>query len=64
MFHQVEYQKYLGYRVLLEPKKKKRNINEKVGKMGGNGSKATVLENMIKNFKKGFDGDYVKKAEC
>ena len=32
--------------------------------MGGNGSKATVLENMIKNFKKGFDGDYVKKAEC
>lgn len=45
-------------------KKKKRNINEKVGKMGGNGSKATVLENMIKNFKKGFDGDYVKKAEC
>ena len=25
--------------------------------MGGNGSKATVLENMIKNFKKGFDAD-------
>ena len=31
--------------------------------MGGNGSKATVLETMIKNFKKGFDGDYVKNAE-
>ena len=29
--------------------------------MGGSGSKATVLENMIKNFKKGFDGDYGKK---
>ena len=38
-------------------KKKKGNINKKVGKMGGIGSKATVLENMIKNFKKGFDGD-------
>lgn len=25
--------------------------------MGGIESKATVLENMIKNFKKGFDGD-------
>ena len=50
--------------MLLEPKKKKKgNINEKVGKMGGNGSKATVLETMIKNFKKGFDGDYVKNAE-
>ena len=30
-------------------------------KMGGSGSKATVLENMIKNFKKRFDGDYGKK---
>ena len=29
--------------------------------MGGSGSKATVLENMIKNFKKGFDGDYGRK---
>ena len=31
--------------------------------MGGNKSKtkATVLENMIKNFKKGFDGDYGRK---
>ena len=29
--------------------------------MGGTGSKATVLENMIKNFKKGFDGDYGRK---
>ena len=26
--------------------------------MGGNESKATVLECMIKNFKKGFGGDY------
>ena len=32
-------------------------------KMGGSVSKtkATVLENMIKNFKKGFDGDYGRK---
>ena len=32
-------------------------------KMGGNESKTktTVLENMIKNFKKGFDGDYRRK---
>ena len=31
--------------------------------MGGSVSKtkATVLENMIKNFKKGFDGDYGRK---
>ena len=29
--------------------------------MGGSRSKATVLENMIKNFKKGFDGDYGRK---
>ena len=31
--------------------------------MGGSESKtkATVLENMIKNFKKGFDGDYMRK---
>ena len=29
--------------------------------MGGTGSKATVLENMIKNFKKGVDGDYGRK---
>ena len=29
--------------------------------MGGSESKATVLENMIKNFKKRFDGDYGKK---
>ena len=30
-------------------------------KMGGSRSKATVLENMIKNFKKGSDGDYSRK---
>ena len=32
-------------------------------KMGGSKSKtkATVLENMIKNFRKGFDGDYRRK---
>ena len=29
--------------------------------MGGSGSKATVLENMIKNFKKGFDRVYGTK---
>ena len=32
--------------------------SEKVNKMGGNESKATVLECMIKIFKKGFGGDY------
>ena len=30
-------------------------------KMGGSGSKTAILENMIKNFKKGFIGDYVRK---
>ena len=30
--------------------------------MRGSGSKATVLENMIKNFKKGFDGDCGRPA--
>jgi len=29
--------------------------------MGGSRSKATVLENMIKNFKKGFNGDHRRK---
>ena len=29
--------------------------------MGRSGSKATVLENMIKNFKKRFYGDYERK---
>ena len=31
--------------------------------MGGSGSKATVLENMIKNFKKGLDGDCGRKMK-
>ena len=29
--------------------------------MGGSGSKTAVLENMSKNFKKGFIGDYGRK---
>ena len=32
-------------------------------KMRGSGSKATVLENMIKNFKKGLDGDCGRKMK-
>ena len=38
-------------------KRKSRRL-EKVSKMGGSESKATVLECMIKNFKKGLGGDY------
>ena len=29
--------------------------------MGASGSKATIFESMIKNFKKGFNGDYGRK---
>ena len=32
--------------------------------MGGSGSKATVLENMIKNLKKGLGGDYGVEDEA
>ena len=39
-------------------KRKSRRWPEKVSKMGGSESKATVLECMIKNLKKGFGGDY------
>ena len=39
-------------------KRKSRRRSEKVSKMGGSESKATVLERMIKNVKKGFGGDY------
>ena len=39
-------------------KRKSRRRSEKVSKMGGSESKATVLECMIKNLKKGFGGDY------
>ena len=38
--------------------KRKSRRSEKVSKMGGSESKATVLESMIKNLKKGFGGDY------
>ena len=38
--------------------KRKSRRSKKVNKMGGSESKATVLEYMIKNFKKGFGGDY------
>ena len=38
-------------------KRKDRRRSEKVSKMGGNEYKATVLECMIKNLKKGFGGD-------
>ena len=40
-----------------EKKRKSRRQSEKVSKMGGNESKATVLECVIKTFK-GFGGDY------
>ena len=39
-------------------KRKSRRRSEKVSKMGESESKATVLECMIKNLKKGFGGDY------
>ena len=39
-------------------KRKSRRRSEKVNKMGGSESKATVLECMIKNLKKEFGGDY------
>ena len=38
--------------------KRKRRRSEKVSKMGGSESKATVSECMIKNLKKGLGGDY------
>ena len=38
--------------------KRKSRRSEKVSKMGGSKSKATVLECMIKNSKKGFGVDY------
>ena len=39
-------------------KRKSRRRSEMVSKIGGSESKATVLECMIKNLKKGFGGDY------
>ena len=39
-------------------KSKSRRRFKKVSKIGGSESKATVLECMIKNLKKGFGGDY------
>ena len=44
-------------------KRKSRRRSEKVSKMGGSKSKATVLECMIKNLKKGFGGDYGVKMK-
>ena len=44
-------------------KTKSRRRSEKVSKMGGNESKATVLECMIKNLKKGLGGDYGVKMK-
>ena len=54
-----EYQKYIGYRehFIDRTRRKSRKQSEKVSKMGGNESKETVLECMIKNLKKGFRGD-------
>ena len=43
-------------------KRKSRRRSEKVSKMGGSESKATVLECIIKNLKTGFGGDYVVKT--
>ena len=42
-------------------KRKSRRKSEKVSKMGGSESKATVLECTIKNLKKGSGGDYEVK---
>ena len=44
-------------------KRKSKRRSEKVSKMGGSESKATVLECMIKNLKKGFGGDYGVKMK-
>ena len=44
-------------------KRKSKRRSEKVSKMGGSESKATVLECMIKNLEKGFGGDYVVKMK-
>ena len=43
--------------------RKSRRRSEKVSKMGESKSKATILECMIKNFKKGFRGDYGVKMK-
>ena len=43
--------------------KKKSRRSEKVSKMRGSECKATVLECMIKNLKKGFGGDYGMKMK-
>ena len=45
-------------------KRKSRRRSEKVSKMGGSESKATVLECMIKNLKKGLGGDYGVEDEA
>ena len=44
-------------------KRKSRRRSEKVSKMGGSESKATILECMIKNLKKGLGGDYGVKMK-
>ena len=44
-------------------KRKSRRRSEKVSKMGESESKATVLECVIKNLKKGFGGDYGVKMK-
>ena len=44
-------------------KRKSRRRSEKVSKIGGSESKPTVLECMIKNFKKGLGGDYGVKMK-
>jgi len=58
-----KYQKYIGYWELHRTKRKSRRRSEKVSKMGGSESKATVLECMIKHLKKGFGGDYGVKMK-
>ena len=51
--------KYLGYRELVDRTKREgRRRSKKVSEMGGSVSKATVLECMIKHFKKGYEEDY------
>ena len=44
-------------------KRKSRRRSEKVSRMGGSESKATVSECMIKNLKKGFAEDYGVETE-
>ena len=59
-----KYQKYIRYWELRRQNKKEKRKKEREGKQdGGSESKATVLECMIKNLKKGFAEDYGVETE-